>query len=138
MANNVENGDLNNLSKNECWNGKKTAIQVKIDCEATELFLSKCFNISYNAKCYLYLLYNFTKALLEDNWESLNDSKTSKNQIWKQIADGLEEVFIVRGQDKGNTCKTKWENMRKEYRSYLSKFQTGSAASDTKKKPQVL
>ncbi|KAK4005686.1 hypothetical protein OUZ56_010728 [Daphnia magna] len=115
MANNVENGDLNNLSKNECWNGKKTAIQVKIDCEATELCLT----------------------LLEDNWESLNDSKTSKNQIWKQIADGLEEVFIVRGQDKGNTCKTKWENMRKEYRSYLSKFQTGSAASDTKK-PQVL
>ena len=60
MASNVKNGDLDELKKKECWNGKKTASQVEIDCEATELLLSKCFNISYNAKCYLYLLYIFT------------------------------------------------------------------------------
>ncbi len=81
---------------------------------------------------YVYYI-SLLKALLEDNWESLNDSKTSKKQIWNKIADGLEEVFIVRGEDKRRTCQTKWENMRKEYRAYLSKFQTGSAASDTKK-----
>ena len=56
MASNVKNGDLDELEKKECWNGKKTASQVEIDCEATELLLSKCFNITYNAKCYLYLL----------------------------------------------------------------------------------
>ncbi len=84
---------------------------------------------------YIYYI-SLLKALLEDNWESLNDSKTSKKQIWNKIADGLEEVFIVRGEDKGRTCQTKWENMRKEYRAYLSKFQTGSAASDTKKTPK--
>jgi hypothetical protein len=63
--------------------------------------------------------------------------KTGKKQIWNQIADGLEEIFIVRGEDKRQTCKNKWENMRKEYRSFPSKFQTVSADSDTKK-TQVL
>ena len=35
MASNVKNGDLDELKKKECWNGKKTASQVEIDCEAT-------------------------------------------------------------------------------------------------------
>ena len=84
---------------------------------------------------YIYYI-SLLKGLLEDNWESLNDSKTRSKEIWNTIADGLGEVFIVRGEDKGRTCQTKWENMRKEYRAYLSKFQTGSAASATKKKPK--
>lgn len=80
----------------------------------------------------------FAIGLLKEKWESLNDSKTSKKQIWDLIAKGLEEAgFIVRGEDKGQTCKTKWENLRKDYRSYISKFQvTRSGASDTKKKPK--
>ena len=31
---------------------------------------------------------------------------------------------------KGVTCKTKWENLREDYRTY----QTGSSANNTKKK----
>ena len=86
---------------------------------------------------YIYYI-SLLKGLLEDNWESLNDSKTRSKEIWNTIADGLGEVFIVRGEDKGRTCQTKWENMRKEYRAYLSKFKTGSAASATKKNQSSL
>lgn len=80
----------------------------------------------------------FLLGLLEDNWESLSDLKTSKKLIWDLIANGLEESgFTLRGTNPGQTCKNKWENLRKDYRSYLSKFQqTGSRASDTQKKPK--
>lgn len=75
---------------------------------------------------------------MKEKWESINDSKSSKKQIWDVIANELEEAgFCVRGDYKGQTCKTKWENLRKDYRSYISRFQvTGSGASDMKKKPK--
>ncbi|KZS05638.1 Uncharacterized protein APZ42_031116 [Daphnia magna] len=100
----------------ECWNGGKRASQLLIDFEATELFLN----------------------LVKEKWVVLKDSKTSKKQVWDDIAIGLdEEGFLVRGEDKGVTCKTKWENLRRDYRCYISKFsQTGSGASDTNKKPK--
>ena len=58
--------------------------------------------------------------------------------MWDEIAIGLDEKgFQVRGEDKGVTCKTKWENLRRDYRSFISKFsQTGSGANDTSKKPK--
>ncbi|KAK4006930.1 hypothetical protein OUZ56_012085 [Daphnia magna] len=50
----------------------------------------------------------------------------------------LEEAgFCIRGVDKIQTCKNKWENLRKDHRNYISKFQqTGSGANDTQKKPK--
>ncbi|XP_045025170.1 uncharacterized protein LOC116916547 [Daphnia magna] len=76
--------------------------------------------------------------IVEKNWETLNDSKTSKRQIWHEICSNLEEAgFCIRGVDKIQTCKNKWENLRKDYRNYISKFQqTGSGANDTQKKPK--
>jgi hypothetical protein len=49
--------------------------------------------------------------------------------VWDEITIGLdEEGFFVRGV----TCKTKWENLRRDYRKLLSTFsQTGSGANDT-------
>jgi hypothetical protein len=138
MENNERDNDLlDELNiKKECWNGKKCASQIKIDSDATEVFLGTYFCqfifINLNYMCV------FLLGLLNDNWESLSDTKTSKKQVWDVIANGLEEAgFTVRGANKGQTCKIKWENLRKEYRSYLSKFQqTGSSASDTRKKPK--
>lgn len=84
------------------------------------------------------MLCNYILDLLEENWKSLCDTKTGKKQIWDTIANGLEEAgFAVRGSEKGKTCKNKWENLRKEYRAFLSKYQTGSGASTrTNKKPK--
>jgi hypothetical protein len=49
--------------------------------------------------------------------------------MWDTIPNGLEDAgFTVRGLEKGNTCKNKWDNLRKEYRLNLSKYQTGSGA----------
>ncbi|XP_057367039.1 uncharacterized protein LOC130688056 [Daphnia carinata] len=88
------------IPKKECWNGKKTATQVAIDAEATECFL----------------------GLLKDKWAMLSDSKTGKRQLWHCIATELEEAgFSIRGSDKIQMCKTKWENLRKVYRGYISK-----------------
>ncbi|EFX63836.1 hypothetical protein DAPPUDRAFT_334930 [Daphnia pulex] len=73
--------------------------------------------------------------LLEENLETLCDTKTGKKIILNTIANGLEEAgFANHGSEKGQTCKNKWENLRKEYRTFLSKCQTGSGASATKKK----
>lgn len=75
---------------------------------------------------------------MKAKWTVLNDNKTSKKQVWDEIATDLdEEGFLVRGEDKGVTCKTKWENLRRDYRKFLSKFsQTGSGANDTSQKPK--
>jgi hypothetical protein len=75
--------------------------------------------------------------LLKEKWSLFIDNKTNKKQICYDIATGLsEQGFLVRGVDKG-ACRTKLENLRKDYKAYILKFnQSGSSANDTKKKPK--
>jgi hypothetical protein len=50
----------------------------------------------------------FLLGLLEDNWKSLSDTKTTKQLIWDVIANGLEEAgCTVRGIVQGQTCNGK-------------------------------
>ncbi|KAK4009167.1 hypothetical protein OUZ56_018251 [Daphnia magna] len=95
-----------NSALKECWNGGKRTSQLNIGMEATELLLN----------------------LLKEKWSLLIEDRTNKKQIWNDIATGLsKQGFLVRGEDKGATCRTKWENLRKYYRTYVSKFnQSGS------------
>ena len=136
-----ESGILPDKSDNsalkECWNGGKRASQLNIDLDATELLLS-------NLHCFTYLLFtviSFTFIildLLKEKWSLFIDNKTNKKLIWNDIATGLsEQGFLLRGVDKGATCRIKWENLRKDYKAYIFKFtQSGSSAIDTKKKPK--
>lgn len=63
-----ENINTENVTR-ECLNGKNGQV---LSCH----FELKIWNV-------LTLYYRFT-----DNWESLSDSKTSKNPIWITIANG--------------------------------------------------
>nr|CAH0110315.1 unnamed protein product [Daphnia galeata] len=65
--------------------------------------------------------------LLKNKWVFLIDNKTNKEQIWNDIATG----FLVRGEDKCATCRTKWENLRKDYRTYISKFNQSGSTEET-------
>ncbi|KAK4013804.1 hypothetical protein OUZ56_026357 [Daphnia magna] len=51
---------------------------------------------------------------VKEKWSVLND-------MWDDTVIGLdEEVFLVRGEDKGVTCKTKYENLRRDDRCVIN------------------
>ncbi|EFX73519.1 hypothetical protein DAPPUDRAFT_109731 [Daphnia pulex] len=85
----TNNNSDKHVSPIEIWNGRKSADQLSIDYEATEVFLN----------------------LLEENWETLCDTKTGKKIIWNIIANGLEEAgFAVRGSEKAKHARTSGSN----------------------------
>jgi hypothetical protein len=50
---------------------------------------------------------NYILDLLEENWETLCDTKTGKKIIWNTIANGLEEAgFAVRGSENAKHSRT--------------------------------
>ncbi|KAK4017038.1 hypothetical protein OUZ56_031994 [Daphnia magna] len=97
----------------EWW---EKGITIEHDMEATELLLN----------------------LLKEKWSLLIDNKTNKKQIWNDIATGLsEQGYLVRGEDKGASCRTKWENLRKDYRTYISKFNQSGSSANEKRNPNI-
>ncbi|KAK4013582.1 hypothetical protein OUZ56_026135 [Daphnia magna] len=81
-----------------CWNNVRTASQLKINAEATKVFLK----------------------IVEHYWPRLCDSKTKNSGLWQEIAiKMLENGFQIKTPDPGKSAQQKWNNLNKEYKKFV-------------------
>ncbi|XP_045028979.1 uncharacterized protein LOC123471526 isoform X1 [Daphnia magna] len=81
-----------------CWNNVRTASQLKINAEATKVFLK----------------------IVEHYWPRLCDSKTKNSGLWQEIAiKMLENGFQIKAPDPGKSAQQKWNNLNKEYKKFV-------------------